>query len=122
MAEENVSIYEAKEIAKGKIGQMESVDLSMTSQFPELRRKKPELFSYKYRDEEDDISGRRQKISYADLVRKEGEDGTKDMSYKEEGYNRSRRQCMPRLINKNMTEDRKENYYKNFNNREEEIA
>lgn len=106
---------------------MESMDISMSRQFPELRKKEPGLLGYKYRDEEDDIHVRRQKVSYADLVRDEEENIPRGRVFKEREQNRdlinrNRRQQIPVLVNRNIREDRKErDYYKDFDSREEDI-
>lgn len=55
MAEENVSVYEAREILKENLGQSESLDILRTREFPELRRREPELLGYKDREGEDNI-------------------------------------------------------------------
>lgn len=68
MAEENVSIFEAKELFKGLVKHTENIDINKTRDFPELKRKDPDLLGYKYRGEEYDIHNKRTKVSYADLV------------------------------------------------------
>lgn len=54
MAEENVSIYEAKEIWKNRLLHNECIDIPSTKDFPELRKKDPVLEGYKYRNEDND--------------------------------------------------------------------
>lgn len=72
MAEENVSIYEASEIIKRNLQQSESLDITSTREFPELRRRELELLGYRNREEEENIFKTRNKVSYGDLLRREG--------------------------------------------------
>lgn len=125
MAEENVSIFEAKEIYKGKLMNTEYVDINKTREFPELRKRDPELSGYKYRNEDNDIHNKRTKVSYAGLVNRDykgGEREYKRAEEKREMYEKNKRHTSPILVNKKIEEDRRGNYFwKNVNSREEDI-
>lgn len=126
MAEENVSIFEAKEIFKGKLMNTECVDITMTREFPELRQRDPELAGYKYRNEDNGIHDRRTKVSYADLVNRDYESVEREYDRAEKKTaiydNIKKGHPTPILVNKKVEEDKRgRNFGKIVNSRDEDI-
>lgn len=126
MAEENVSIFEVRELLKRNLQQIYYLDITRTRNFPELRRKEPELLGYRHREKDEEENKIRRKVSYADLVRKETNIKEKEYNQAEDKRERdekNKRQISPTLVNKRIDEDSKgKYYYKDFNSRQEDIT